>query len=355
MVSTRKIKKLLRVIPKLVFDKNLFLFSSNFAKRCWGRYKCDSSKNMPYPTTLMLELTNKCNLHCLTCPREHGYGREMEVGDMSFDSARKILDQALPYLGSLGLTGLGETLFAPNLAEVAKYVKQRKPGVIIFISTNANFPGFIEKVMPVLDHVDTIQVSTDGVGDTYEDIRVGASFDTLYKNLEALVPEATSRGVDVMFNMVITKRNFRSMPEVIRMAEKIGVGYVNFTCFNLASVTSVPVSYYDFFKGDEYRGVLELTKRVASECKDVEVTGLDFMGSPGIRKCGLMWNQFQINHDGEVPPCCAKPFPKEYSFGNVCDTPLIDVLNSDNAKQFRSHWVKGKPHPFCQKCSFVKL
>lgn len=354
-MSKRKLRKVLGIIKKTRVNKELGLFVVNLTKRIFWKFCKNSCVDMPYPTTLMLELTNRCNLHCVTCPREYGYGKNMDMGNMSVQLALKVLDEALPYLQSLGLTGMGETLFAPHLIEVAQYVKKRKPSVVIFISTNANIPDFIDKVTPVLDYIDTIQVSTDGVGETYENIRHGASFDILRDNIVALVPLAKKARVDVMFNMVITKINYTSMPEIIRFASEMGVEYVNFTYFNLASVTDLTTSYYDFFHTKEYKDVLDLTRREVLRNKDVEVTGLDFPGNPGIRKCPLMWNQFQINHNGEVPPCCAKPFPKEYSFGNVSGRTLKDVLNSEDAKRFRNHWVEGNPHPFCHKCHFVEL
>ena len=354
-MSRRKFKKALDIIRKSRINRDFGLFLVNLGKRLLGKYRSDINVEMPYPTTLMLELTNKCNLHCVTCPREYDYGKKMDMGNMPIELAFKIIDEALPYLQSLGLTGMGETLFAPQLLDVARYVKARKPSVVIFISTNANIPGFIEKVTPVLEYVDSVQVSTDGVGKTYEDVRYGASFDVLKNNILDLVPLAKEHGVDVMFNMVITKINYESMPAVVRFAAETGVKYVNFTYFNLASVTRLPVSYYEFFHSKEYNEVLDLTRREAAKHNSIEVTGLDFPGNPGIRKCPLMWNQFQINHNGEVPPCCAKPFPKEYTFGNVGTHSLKEVLNSDAAKRFRSYWIAGRPHPFCNKCHFVEL
>jgi radical SAM protein with 4Fe4S-binding SPASM domain len=309
------------------------------------------------PTTLMLELTNKCNLHCVTCPREYGYGKEMAIGEMPTAMAKAIVDEALPYLMSIGLTGMGETLFAPNLVEVARYIKRKRPGVVTFISTNANMPDFIERISAALPYIDTVQISTDGVGQGYEAIRRGGSFGLLRDNIAALKRLPGSAKVDVMFNMVINRRNFKEMPRVIELADEMGVRFVNFTYINLASLTSIPVSYYDFFATDEYLDVLNATRATAAAHKSVEVTGLDFPGSPGIRKCPLMWNHFQINHDGEVPPCCGKPFAKEYSFGNVAadGQSVRTVINSERAKAFRRQWVEGKPDSFCAKCHFVHL
>lgn len=355
MITKRKLHKIIYILSRININKDLFKFLKNLFLRFNAGYRHNCEAKLPYPTTIMLELTNKCNLKCITCPRMYDYGKEMHIGNMDTSLAYKILDEALPYVQSIGLTGMGETLFAENLVEVASYIKKRKPSTVIFISTNANFPGFAEKIAPALEYIDTIQISTDGVGEIYESIRKGAKFATLHENIKILTTKSRPMGIDVMFNMVITKKNYMSMPSIIEMAHQLGVGYVNFTFINLASLTSVPLNYYDFFKTEEFLKYLRQTRETQHKYADIEVTGLDFPGNPGIKKCTLMWNHFQINHDGEVPPCCAKPFSKEYSFGNLSESSLLEVLNSPQAKAFRKCAIEGRPHPFCAKCHFVNI
>lgn len=355
MITKRKLRQVKKIIKTIRVDKNLFRFAGNLYKLKRGRYKTDAAADMPHPSTLMLELTNKCNLHCITCPREYGYGRRMDIGNMDTALARDIIDSAYPYLQSIGLTGMGETLFAPNLKEIAEYIKSRKRSMIIFISTNANFEDFIERISPVLPFLNTVQISIDGVGEGYERIRHGGSFKLLERNIAALVPKARQADVDIMLNMVITKQNYTMMRDVIRFAHDHGVGYVNFTYFNLASVTDIDIPYYGFFRSEDYRAELTKTLEYADKFPDMEITGLKLPEKPGKAGCALVWNHFQINHDGEVPPCCAKPFSKEMSFGNVRDNKLMEVINSKKAKAFRSAWIQGTPPAFCEKCHYLHL
>lgn len=355
-MSSRKLRAVGKILRRTGLNKDLFPFAWNLGRRMLGRYRKDASRRLPHPTTLMLELTNKCNLHCVMCPREHDFGKAMEIGNMSTGMAKRIIDENVTYLQSLGLTGMGETLFAPNLVEVARYAKERKKSLVIFISSNANIPDFIERVTPVLPYIDTLQISTDGVGEGYEEIRHGGSFELLDRNLRAVVPLAREHDVDIMFNMVINRQNFRQMADVMEYAAETGVSFVNLNYINLASVTALPVEYYGFFKSEEFLRELGRAKETAARLAGkVEVTGLDFPGNPGIAKCPLLWNHFQVNHDGEVPPCCAKPFSKEYTFGNVGDTPLIEVINSPAARAFRASAIRGVAPEFCRKCHFVKL
>jgi radical SAM protein with 4Fe4S-binding SPASM domain len=354
-LTKRKIGKLIGIIKRTRPNADFLKFVGNFVRQVSAERNRSSQTDIPMPTTLMLELTNKCNLHCVTCPREYDYGKAMSLGNMDTDLAIKIIDETYPYLQSIGLTGMGETLFAPNLLDIAKYVKAKKKSIVTFISTNANMEDFAARITPVLPFIDTVQVSTDGIDRGYEDIRHGASFSLLNKNLRYLIPLAMQNKVDVMFNMVINRRNYLQMPLVIKYAAEIGVKFVNFTYFNLASVTAIPVSYYEFFSSESFCDVLEKTRLLVKRYPQVEVTGLDFVGSPSIRKCPLMWNHFQINYDGEMPPCCAKPFSKEYSYGNVAAASVKSVINSEAAKKFRRQWEDNTPNAFCSKCHFVNL
>ena len=66
-----------------------------------------NSLKVAHPSTIMLEVTNLCNLKCLTCPREYLFGEQMDKGFMDFEKLKTVIDEAYPYIDSIGLTGLG--------------------------------------------------------------------------------------------------------------------------------------------------------------------------------------------------------------------------------------------------------
>jgi len=268
---------------------------------------------------------------------------------------KKIIDEVYPYLQSIGLTGMGETLFAKDLVKTARYIKEKKNTIVIFISTNANIHDFIERIEPVLPWIDTVQISIDGIDELYEKMRPGASFSLLESNIKQLVPLARKYNVDIMFNMVLTKLNHHHMVKVLEFAHEMGVEYVNYNYFNLASVTDVGVDYYGFFMTEEFKQSLDQLQKLHKRYKKIEISGLDNHMNTGATSCPLLLNHFQVNYDGEIPPCCAKPFSREYSYGNAGDLPLIDVINSEKAKTFRRAWFKGRPHKFCEKCQYTSL
>ncbi|WP_321517302.1 radical SAM protein [uncultured Bacteroides sp.] len=352
-MNKRRLKKALNRIIKLPKNKYLFLYISNKLKSSY--YKITKSTKVAYPSTIMLELTNHCNLACITCPREYEYGKAMDKGQMNVEQAKNIIDELWPYLDSIGLTGMGETFIYNDLEEIVDYVKAKNKGIIISVSTNAVLPHFIEKVSTVINKIDTIQVSIDGIESVYESIRINSSFQVLDENLRLLSELCRNTKTDLMLNMVVTKENFRQMPLLVKYAEKVGIRYMDFTLFNLVSVTKIERSYYEFYQSPAFLEVISKLEDTINNTPKIIVTSRNFKTDNGFQKCSFPWNYFYICWNGFVTPCCAKPFPKELNFGNVCDNKVLDVLNNNSYRQFRTLWYNNNTPDFCNKCHFIDI
>lgn len=352
-MDRRRFLKILQVAKRTRINADLWKYACN--KYRGLRLRRAHSTKVAYPSTVMIELGNHCNLHCITCPREYAYGKEMNKGYMPPERARAIVDELYPYLDSVGLTGMGETFLYPDLRAIASYIKKKKKSIVISLSTNANIPHFMEKVEAVIPFLDTIQVSTDGMGEVYESVRRKASFETLKANLQRLVPLARKYKVDVMLNTVLTRETYRQMAALVEFAEQMGIRYIHFTYFNLACVTDEDRDYYALYETVEFQHALVAAKEAARRHSQVEVTGLDFPGSPSFQKCPFPWSHFYVTWDGYMVPCCAKPFPKELQFGNVFEEGVMNVLNGKAYQSFRRLWQSNRTPAFCEKCHFVEL
>jgi radical SAM protein with 4Fe4S-binding SPASM domain len=352
-MTRRKLAKAIKRLKYLPSGKDFFKYSWNKIKHY--SKKTVKSKNLAHPATVMIELTNYCNLHCITCPREYAFGNEMALGHIDLGLLKKIVDQVYPYIDSIGLTGLGEPLMYKNLPEALAYIKSKNKGIITSISTNANLPQAPQIVEKIKNHIDTIQVSIDGIGIAYNQIRLNGDFDKLRKNLEIIIKIASKNDINIMFNMVVMKENCTQMSEILKFANEMGVGFVNFTLFNLASVTKIPAEYYDFYHSEEFKNELRKAEAEAKNYPQIEFTNWDFKTKSGFKKCNYPWSHFYFTWDGYLVPCCAKPFPKELHFGNVAEKPLMECINSDGFKNFRQLWFENKTPEFCKKCHFIDL
>ena len=349
-MNKRRLSKAITRLLNLPKGKYLFLYINNKVTHYY--LKMIKSRKVAYPSNIMLELTNHCNLACTTCPREYKYGKEMDKGNMSIEKAKKIIDEVWPYLDSIGLTGLGETFLYNNISEITDYIKSKNKGIIISVSTNAVLPNFIQEVSKIINKIDTIQISIDGLGDVYESIRKKASFETLNKNIIQLAELSNLSSTTLMLNMVVTKENFSQMADLVKYASKVGIKYLDFTQFNLASVTDINVEYYKFYKSIEFTKAVEELEKTAKEYNQVNIT-YNFRTETGFQKCPFPWSHFYVCWDGSIAPCCAKPFPKQLNFGNVSDNKLISLLNSADYINFRESWFKNETPAFCQKCHFT--
>ncbi|MEW6096603.1 MAG: radical SAM protein [bacterium] len=98
-----------------------------------------------FPTVLQIELTNRCNLNCIMCPRQ---GMSRQVGDMSLELFKQIVEQLKGKTELAILHLLGESLLNPHLFEMIDYCKEG--GIMTVLSTNSTLLRG-EKVQKLLD------------------------------------------------------------------------------------------------------------------------------------------------------------------------------------------------------------
>jgi radical SAM protein with 4Fe4S-binding SPASM domain len=306
---------------------------------------------LPHPTSLMLEVTNLCQLKCITCPREYAMGQAMDKGHMDIRAAKRLVDENHIYLDSIGLTGLGETLLYPHLLELVEHIRSRNRGVHIFISTNAQQPDAPKLVNAIADSIDALQISIDGQGEVFEKVRRNSNWEKYLGNVAEIVKVTGGRRARPKFNMVVLEENYHQMPEVVRLAKSLGIGEVYFNTMNLVA-NDWDTSYYGFYRSREYGQVVRETREVAR--REGIIVGFDDVASPrSFRLCPFPWNHFYVTWDGFLVPCCAKPFPKEKHFGNVFEAGLAACLNSAEFLEFRRMAREGSTPEFCRRCNMV--
>lgn len=244
--------------------------------------------------------------------------------------------------------GLGETFLYRHLAELVDYINAKNRGIRISLSTNAVLPRFLEQARPLVGKVDLVQVSIDGLEDVYESIRKKASFAALDSNLRTLAQWCKGTRTSIELNMVLTKENYTQMLEVASYARQVGVGRILFSYFNVAA-TELDNSYYDFYQQEPFMSMLAQLKEIAADNKELDI-GLPSVEFNGAIDCPFVWNHFYIAWNGELPPCCVKPFPKAFSLGSVKQRTLAEVLNGPAYQGFRRSWQQKKVPAFCAKC-----
>ena len=96
-------------------------------------YFTQSSSVYGAPPILMVEVTTKCNLQCIMCPRQLVVQKRKE-GNMDFNTFKKIIDDTEKWLFCLALWNFSEPMLNENIYEFIEYAKQKK----IFVSLATN-------------------------------------------------------------------------------------------------------------------------------------------------------------------------------------------------------------------------
>jgi MoaA/NifB/PqqE/SkfB family radical SAM enzyme len=352
VIMKRRWRKARRRIQSLPQGINIIKY---FTNKLVEKYLTTiKSTKVAHPSSIMIEVTNHCNLKCITCPREYDFGEQMAKGFIKLNQLKNIVDEAYPYVDSIGLTGLGETMMYNDLVPAIDYIRTKSNGIIVFISINAHLPKSIEIASKINDKIDTIQISIDGMNEVYDLVRKEGNYSYFIENVTQIVQDAKGKRADVNFNMVVLQQNYVQMTDIVVLAHSIGVKYVNFQTMNLASITGWDKSIYHFYTTDAFKTQLQLAFEKAKEL-NIEMSTFDFVTKNNFQKCMLPWGHFYISWDGWMTPCCAKPFPKELNFGNVFADGLMTTLNSDGYRYFRSQWYKNETPTFCTNCHIIDI
>jgi MoaA/NifB/PqqE/SkfB family radical SAM enzyme len=315
------------------------------------------------PTKLQLETTNRCNLGCIECYRTN-LDFEAKIGDLSLANCRSILEQ-FPYLRSVSLFGLGEPLLNPELGDMLEYLRKDRANVRPYITTNGTLLDEERVSMLVRHHVDLTVSLNAATPDTYK----RASGHTRYElaevvdNLKRL--SAAARKADFRFTicMVIMNENVAEMPEYVRLAREVGAHEAYFGEQNYDGAGD---RLDDLLLRDpelvrsrlaEARALgASLGVRVGHSKRDPSIWGAREAFVP----CKYLWKMPYITWDGFLLPCCARPFPGVFNFGNVLRSgehqgvTFRELWFSESYNALRRRVARGLEGGLCDGCQHLR-
>jgi MoaA/NifB/PqqE/SkfB family radical SAM enzyme len=174
------------------------------------------------PVCVYLEVTNRCNLLCETCPRT------FEVleppADMSWELFTSIVDQ-LPGLARAVLHGVGEPMMVKNLPRMIRYLKDRR--VYVLFNTNGTLLAPKKRRELIDTGLDELRVSLDAAdAESFFKVRGKRMFDRIVRNVgefTALQREIGEAAPRVSLWLTGLKENVDQLPDFVRLAARIGV------------------------------------------------------------------------------------------------------------------------------------
>lgn len=333
-------------------------------------------------TKVYIEPTVSCNLDCITCFRNAWDEANGKMSDETFSAILESLKKLDP-VPSVYFGGIGEPLYHPRTLDWVRQVKAL--GAKAELITNATM--LTERIARrVIDSgLDVLWVSLDGASpETYADVRLGAEFDHVVKNLRRF--SAMRKGghfalPELGIAFVAMKRNIQELPKIIRLGRTLLAKHYsvsnlqpatedmqkerlytrslrNIAYMNSDSLPTLSLPKIDFT--DETREAL--FEAFNSGC-NVNFAGNSWSGASDV--CNFVESgTMSINWRGEAAPCWPlmhthdtflhnKPHRNQkHIIGNVLERSLEDLWLDDEYLAYRErlHNFGFAPCTFCGGC-----
>jgi len=313
----------------------------NALKGCFY-YLTKNTKPNSYPSILMVEPTNLCNLNCPLCPTGNK-SLKRERGFMPLDGFKKTMDELGDYLLNLTLWNYGEPMLHKDIYEMIEYAKTKK--IFIRLSTNGHFFDSQENIKKlILSGLDDLIIALDGGSqETLSKYRVGANFETIINGIRKVTEEKKKLGSRLPFvelQFIIMKHNEHEVEKMKKIAEEIGVDKLTLKTVTL----EIENSKEELEKMEQFLPANEEYSRYGkneNELKRKKIVK---------NKCIRLWLSSVINWNGDVVPCC---YDAEgiFTFGNAFQKPFKEIWLNDQYAKFRETILKNKKSvKMCSNC-----
>jgi len=305
------------------------------------------------PAKIEIEVTNKCNLQCIHCTRTNLFltgKKSLDVGILRFDDFVKIIDQFL-YLDYIELQGLGEPLLNPELFKIVKYARDKN--IVVSLATNVSLLNEKNCKKLVESELNSMVLSIDSFrAESFEKIRPPIRFKNIMENVKN-ARNICERKIKMSLHLVVTNENIDDLESYIQMAHSLGIQRVSFTDqnYDMAGDNKDSLRIREQAK---LRSIIDNVVKL-SEDEGVRFSYFKLDSDTWLSKetkhpCFFLWKFPYITWDGFVTPCCARPYPKEFNFGNLFETSFRKIWNSREYRKFRKMLRRGDVPQICSGC-----
>jgi MoaA/NifB/PqqE/SkfB family radical SAM enzyme len=319
------------------------------------------------PVCLYLEITNRCNLLCTTCPRTY---EELEPpADMSWELFKSIIDQ-VPNLSRAVLHGVGEPMLVKNLSKMVRYLKDR--GTYVLFNTNGTVLNERNGRALIEAGLDELRVSLDAANaKSYLAVRGKDYFKRILRNVRAFRELQEREAKDrprVSAWLTGLKETIAELPEFVRVAADIGVKEVYLQRLVFFDRSPIGLARPDQALYEQ------LNREESNKLEEAEALakslGITFSASgaacePGMSLkrpndespwslCRRPWTLMYFTANGRALPCCIAPFSQRgyenYTLGNATQQTLREIWNGPAYAAFRAALLSDKPPAACANC-----
>lgn len=279
-----------------------------------------------------IELTNKCPMKCVMCPRTNNMTRSQ--GFIDYELYQRVIDELVAanseYVDNrlVWLHHFGESLLHPRFGDCIRYAESK--GVRTGLSINPIMlkDDVIDELLRSNPYM--LTMSMDGHDEeSFHKIRgvkkaYGPSYERLINFLHRKVKEESD--IKVIVSMIDFEMNEESM---YRMA-----------------------SYWDGREGvDQF--IYKEFSTWDGNAEDVHALPhnctCQFADKSAVT-CTLPWEVMTIVWNGDVLPCCYD-YNGRYVLGNMAEQSLSDIWNGERIQSLRKEFIDNKvENDLCKNC-----
>ncbi|MGF3022453.1 radical SAM/SPASM domain-containing protein [Methylobacterium aquaticum] len=319
------------------------------------------------PVCLYLEVTNRCNLLCTTCPRTY---EELEPpADMSWELFTRIVDQ-VPGVQRAVLHGVGEPMLVRDLPRMVRYLKER--GTYVLFNTNGTVLTEKRGRAVMEAGLDELRVSLDAAtAASYRAIRGKDYFGRILRNVRAFREMQVREGRErprVSAWLTGLKETLHELPAFVRVAAEIGVGEVHlqrlvFFEEEAAGHARPDQALYERMTREEAAILEEAATLAASLGLTFSASGAASEPGLSVRRtedkaswslCRRPWTVMYVTANGRALPCCIAPFSQRgyenYTLGDATRDELRTIWNGPAYRDFRAALLSDTPPSACAGC-----
>jgi AdoMet-dependent heme synthase len=330
-------------------------------KPSWNRVKQDGF--LPLPFYLNFILTQRCNLNCIMC-HEQGNVKKLER-ELTTEQIFRTIENA----GNIKVAAIqgGEILLRRDIWDILEFMDSRNIRLKVTTNGYAVTDEVVDKIKK-LRNVENAATSIDGPEPIHNAIR--RKPDAFKRTTDAVVRLKKS-GLTVAVSSVLLPENINYIEETLELLLKLHVDRVSILPFTYkkkkeelmirkmfpGQTLSLPEKEDDFhpFSAGQLLSVTQAINKFRAKgllCSFYPPFVGKFTAAyaeeksiPGTFVCKQFY-QLLLNERGDMFPCAFL----NKSFGNIHETPVEKVWNSQELRMFRQSLAKGNMLPICRRC-----
>lgn len=293
-----------------------------------------------YPlSSLVIELTNACNLSCSHCYGQFGHPSQKSL--ISYEDIIKLKKQLdLLHTIEVRISG-GECLLNPDFHKIVLFFLENGFRVGIYTNCYAidKLKEFIDKTYQYHYY---LAISLDGMKETHDKIRgKKGSFDNVISILDYLKSKSN---IEVLIETALSKDNYKTISKINSF---VSLNYPSFEHKAFA------ISPFNGCKNSlSYKELISLKQSFPQVFDEYFTKGFRFLHHKRHRCMGGVINGV-LTADGDIKSCPIAN-DKVFVLGNIKEKSLIDIWNnpSGDTSLFRNEYIKTSQQ--CKRCSFKR-